>query len=66
MLCDLVKNIPPKAYELMDKFWPGPLTVIMEKTDKVPSVVSGGLNTVAIRMPGNETALELIRKSGCP
>ena len=66
MLCDLVKNIPPKAYELMDKFWPGPLTVIMEKTDKVPSVVSGGLNTVAIRMPGNETALELIRKSGVP
>lgn len=66
MLCDLVKNIPPKAYELMDKFWPGPLTVIMEKTDKVPSVVSGGLNTVAIRMPANEIALELIKKSGVP
>lgn len=62
----LVKKIPEKAKLLAEKFWPGPLTIIMEKTDKVPSVTSGNLDTVAIRMPSHEVMREIIKKSGCP
>ncbi|MDD5417634.1 MAG: L-threonylcarbamoyladenylate synthase [Candidatus Nanoarchaeia archaeon] len=59
----LVEYIPESAYKLIKKFWPGPLTIILKKKKKVPSVTTGGLNTVAVRMPSNETALELIKKS---
>lgn len=62
----LVKKIPEKAKLLAEKFWPGPLTIIMEKTDKVPSVTSGNLDTVAIRMPSHEVMRKIIKKSGCP
>jgi len=51
------------AKKLIDKFWPGPLTIILKKKD-IPDIVTAGLDSVAIRMPRNETALELIRKSG--
>lgn len=51
---------------LAEKFWPGPLTMVLPKSDKVPSATTGGLDTVAVRMPNNKAALELIRKSGCP
>lgn len=60
----IVKEIPEAARKLSDAFWPGPLTMIMNKSDKVPYETTGGLDTVAIRMPGNKIALELIRQSG--
>lgn len=63
---DLVKEVPLEAKKLMDKFWPGPLTIILEKKEIVPREVTAGLNTVAVRMPENKIALELIRKSGVP
>lgn len=59
------KNIPEKAKKLSDAFWPGPLTMIVEKSDAVPDAITGGMNTVAVRMPNHPVALELIRKSGC-
>lgn len=60
----IVKEIPEAARKLSDAFWPGPLTMIMNKSDKVPYETTGGLDTVAIRMPNNKIALELIRQSG--
>ncbi len=60
----IVKSIPEAAYKLSQKYWPGPLTMIMNKSDKVPLETTGGLDTVAIRMPSNRIAAELIRKSG--
>ena len=60
----LVKNIPDTARKLMDKFWPGPMTLIFEKSDIVPSGTTGGLATVAIRMPNHPVALSLISNSG--
>lgn len=60
----LVKYIPKDAGRLMDKFWPGPLTIIMNKSDVVPPVISGGLDTIAVRMPSNAVALALIKYSG--
>lgn len=59
-------EIPEKAQKLMDRFWPGPLTIILKKTDRVPMETSAGLDTVGIRMPSNETARLLIEASGCP
>jgi L-threonylcarbamoyladenylate synthase len=60
----IVKEVPDAARKLADAFWPGPLTMIMEKNDKVPYETTGGLDTVAIRMPNNKIALDLIEKSG--
>lgn len=59
------KNIPPQAKLLADAFWPGPLTIIVEKSDEVPEATTGGMNTVAVRMPNHPVALSLIRNSGC-
>lgn len=60
----IVEKIPRAAYELADKFWPGPLTMIMKKSDKVPYETTGGLDTVAVRMPVNRIAMEFIEASG--
>ena len=62
----LVLGIDERVIMLADRFWPGPLTMVLPKSRIVPDIVTSGLPTVAIRMPGNEIALELIRKSGCP
>ncbi len=62
----LVKRVPDKARKIMERFWPGPLTVILEKSDIVPKGTTGGLDTVAIRMPSHPVAMELIRVSGVP
>lgn len=62
----LVREVTPKAKALMGAFFPGPLTIILPKSDKVGKTVSGGLDTVAVRMPINETAHALIKASGCP
>lgn len=63
-LDDLCREIPKKAKILAEAFWPGPLTLIMKKQPKVPDTITGGLDTVAVRMPGHKTALEIIRASG--
>ena len=59
-------EIPSVALTLMKKFWPGPLTLVLPKNPSVPDLVTAGLGTVAVRMPKNPVALELIRKSGTP
>lgn len=60
------KEIPPKAQAMMKAFWPGPLTIILKKTDIVPLETSAGLDSVGIRMPSNEVARALIRALGHP
>lgn len=62
----LVKEIPEGAKKLAEKYWPGPLTIIMRKSDAVPSRTSGNLDTVAIRMPSHPVMREVIKLSGCP
>lgn len=66
MVKSLVKNIPELALKLMERFWPGPLTLIMEKSSCVPEIITAGLNTVAIRMPAHPIALKIIEESGVP
>lgn len=61
---NLVTDFNDKAKALANAFWPGPLTIIMKKSDVIPYEVSAGLDTVAIRLPSNEIALKLIRESG--
>lgn len=60
----LAKEVPELAYRLAEKFWPGPLTMILKKSEIVPYATTGGLDTVAIRMPSDEIAREIIRASG--
>jgi len=60
----LAVDIPPLAYRLAEQFWPGPLTMILKKADVVPYTSTGGLDTVAVRMPSDEIAREIIRASG--
>jgi len=60
----IVKDIPNDALKLADKFWPGPLTMIFNKNDVVPKETTGGLETVAVRMPSNKIARALIDASG--
>jgi len=62
----LFKEVPCKAEKLMKKFWPGPLTLVLPKTEAVPDIVSAGLSTVAVRMPKHPIALALIRAAECP
>ncbi|HYY85749.1 MAG TPA: L-threonylcarbamoyladenylate synthase [Nitrososphaeraceae archaeon] len=66
MLEEIVIQIPPKAHRIIDKFWPGPITLVLKKSKIVPEITTGGLKTVAVRMPKNKIALALIRKSGTP
>nr|WP_314504326.1 L-threonylcarbamoyladenylate synthase [uncultured Peptostreptococcus sp.] len=63
---DLVENIDDRAKLLMDKFWPGPLTIVFKKKAIIPDRTSGGLDTVAIRMPSDQVARDLIRQAGVP
>lgn len=65
-LTDVAQNIPAQAMRLADKFWPGPLTLVLQKTDKIPDIVTAGLKTVAVRMPAHPVALKIIREAGCP
>lgn len=60
----IVKTVPGQARELARAFWPGPLTMIFHKKDCVPMGTTGGLSTVAVRMPSDEIARELIRQGG--
>lgn len=63
---ELVEDISYIAKLCMEKFWPGPLTLLLKKSAKVPEIITAGLDTVAIRMPENKIALELIRLSNTP
>lgn len=58
------REIPPVAWELAEAFWPGPLTLILKKQDWVPDAVTGGQETVGLRIPAHPVALELLRRFG--
>ncbi len=60
----IVKDVPETANKLAEAFWPGPLTMILEKSDLVPKETTGGLDTVAVRMPSDAVALAFIRAAG--
>ncbi|NJE60220.1 L-threonylcarbamoyladenylate synthase [Thermococcus sp. 21S7] len=59
----LTREVPREARLLAEKFWPGPLTMVLPKGEEVPYVTTGGLDTVAVRMPAHPVALALIRAS---
>ena len=62
----LAREIPKEAKILAKRFWPGPLTMILKKTDLVPKIVTAGLDSVAIRLPDSLKTRELIEKLGYP
>ncbi len=66
MLAPLVRQIPEVAERLAERFWGGPLTMIFPKSDIIPDVTSGGLDTVAVRMPASEAARAIIDECGFP
>lgn len=61
---NLAIDVSESALKLIDKFWPGPLTIILKKKEVVPDAITGGLGTVAVRMPSHKVARQLIKKSG--
>ena len=63
---DLVSEVPEIAKKLAEKFWPGPLTMILPKSEKVPLCVTAGLPSVAVRCPSHPVARNLIKYSGLP
>lgn len=63
-LTKLSDHIPNSAYLLADKFWPGPLTIIVKKNERVPLTITGGLSTVAVRLPEHPVARAIIKESG--
>ena len=65
-LAPLVKEIPGAAEPLADAFWPGPMTLIFRKSSIVPDETTGGLDTVAVRMPSHPAARRFIRAAGVP
>jgi Putative translation factor (SUA5) len=66
MLRGLVRSLPPAARALAERFWPGPLTLVLTRTRRIPDVVSAGLPTVAVRVPDHPVALALIEAAGVP
>ncbi len=66
MLDRLVENVGNIEKILIKKFWPGPLTIVFKKKKIIPNIITGGLDTVAIRMPSNLVARKLIEYSNCP
>jgi L-threonylcarbamoyladenylate synthase len=66
MLDGLVAQIPEAARKLMKAFWPGPLTLLLPRTARLPDVVTAGRPLVGVRMPAHPVALELIRRAGVP
>ncbi len=59
-LSEICTDIPELAYKLADRFWPGPFTMVLPKSDKIPYITSGGLDTVGVRMPSHPVARQLI------
>lgn len=66
MIKDIASKVPKLAIKCAERFWPGPLTMIMPKSDRIPLVTSGGLDTVGIRFPSDECAHRIIEKCGFP
>jgi L-threonylcarbamoyladenylate synthase len=66
MLEQLVSTVPPAAIRLMQAFWPGPLSIVLPRSPKVPDIVTAGLPTVAVRWPNHPVALALISTAGLP
>lgn len=62
----VVSEFPEKAQRLANKFWPGPLTMILPKNESIPNCVTGGMNSVAVRFPSHEIARKIIKESGTP
>ena len=62
---EIVKEVPDSARALADAFWPGPLTMILQKNEVIPYETTGGLDTVAVRMPSHPVARAFIKASGC-
>ena len=65
-LSGLVTDVPARARLLMERFWPGPLTIVLPKSGRVPDAVSAGLDTVAVRMPSHPAAVRLLSACGLP
>ncbi len=65
-LPQVVSRVTPPAQRLMDTFWPGPLSIILPKSEQIPAIVTAGLSTVAVRWPNHPVASELIRQAGVP
>ena len=65
-LSSVAAVVPDIAYTLMRTFWPGPLTLVFPKTPQVPDLATGGLSTVAVRMPDHPVALALLQQAGTP
>ena len=65
-LADVARDVPSTARALIQRFWPGPLTLVLQRSPAVPPVTSAGLDTVAVRMPSHPVALALIRAAGTP
>jgi len=63
---DIVQDVPEIASQLMDKFWPGPLTLVMRKKNSVPNTITGGKDTVAVRMPDHPLTLKLLNALSFP
>jgi L-threonylcarbamoyladenylate synthase len=66
LLTSVAKNIPLVALQLADAFWPGPLTLVSEKQDHIPDIVTGGKNTIGVRVPNHPLALELMEQLDFP
>ncbi len=66
MLGEVAVDLPDEAFALAEAFWPGPLTMVVKKSDKIAQSVSRGLDTVAVRMPDHPVAGQIIRRSGLP
>ena len=66
MLYDIAEDINDKARKLIEAFWPGPLTMVFKKAVKVPLATTGGLSSVAVRMPSHPVATAMIREAGVP
>ncbi len=62
----VIASLPPLAQQLIDAFWPGPLTLVLPKHPTVPDLITAGLSTVAVRMPSQSVAQALIREAGTP
>jgi L-threonylcarbamoyladenylate synthase len=63
---DVVAELPPLALTLMKTFWPGPLTIVLRKSNRIPDIVTSGLDTVGVRMPNHPLTLELLHSLDFP
>ena len=62
----VARKVPTVAKRMMERFWPGPLTIVLPKRSEIPEMVTAGLETVAVRLPDHSIAIEIIRLSGVP